>query len=181
MARPSSQLFCLAYVAWGLMLQGCASAPPVYPSVPQSKLVLPAPGIIETPMPTPQSVAEASVGSEIVIRAVALLGSPYKWGGSGPLAFDCSGLVRYLHHEVGIEVPRTALEQYMASTPVSTAKLEPGDLLFFRTRGRNVSHVAIYAGSGRFVHAPQTGRSIELGTLDDGYYGARFVAAGRLF
>jgi len=132
-------------------------------------------------MPAPQSLSGSSVGSEIVIRAVALLGAPYKYGSSGPVAFDCSGLVRYLHHEVGIEVPRTALEQFRAATPVNPADLEPGDLLFFRTRGRNVSHVAIYAGSGRFVHAPQTGRSIELRALEDDYYGRRLVGAGRLF
>lgn len=181
MARPSAQLFCLAYVAWSVVLQGCSSAPPVYPAVPQSRLVLPPPGNLETPLPTPQPFAGSSVGSEIVMRAVALLGAPYKYGSSGPAAFDCSGLVRYLHHEVGIEVPRTALEQFQASTPVSTANLEPGDLLFFRTRGRTVSHVAIYAGSGRFVHAPQTGRSIEIGRLGDDYYGPRLVGAGRLF
>ena len=172
---------CLAYVAWSLLLQGCTTAPPVYPTAPISKLVLPPPGTIDAPLPAPGSLAEESVGSEIVMRAMALLGTPYKFGGDGPGAFDCSGLVRYLHHEVGIEVPRTAFQQFQASTPVSPANLEPGDLLFFRTRGRTVSHVAIYAGSGRFVHAPQTGRNIEIGALGDGYYGQRFVAAGRLF
>jgi cell wall-associated NlpC family hydrolase len=165
-----------------MLLQGCSTAPPVYPTAPTSRVVLPPPGIIETPLPTPESQSGESVGSEIVMRAMALLGTPYKYGGEGPSAFDCSGLVRYIHHEVGIDVPRTAFEQFQASTPVSPANLEPGDLLFFRTRGRTVSHVAIYAGSsGRFVHAPQTGRSIELRDLGDGYYGARFVAAGRLF
>jgi len=183
MARPASQLFCLAYVAWGLMLQGCASAPS-QPGPPLATLTpppMPPPGNIYTPMPTPQSLGGSSVGSEIVIRAVSLIGAPYKWGGSGPVAFDCSGLVRYLHHEVGIEVPRTAAEQYRAAVPVNPADIEPGDLLFFRTRGRNVSHVAIYAGSGRFVHAPQTGRPIELRTLEDDYYRPRLVGAGRLF
>ena len=132
-------------------------------------------------MPAPQSLSGSSVGSEIVIRAVGLVGTPYKWGGDGPTGFDCSGLVRYLHHEVGIEVPRTAEEQYRASVPVNPGQLEPGDLLFFRTRGRNVSHVAIYAGSGRFVHAPRTGSPIELRALGDEYYSRRLVGAGRLF
>ncbi len=115
------------------------------------------------------------------MRAVALVGVPYRYGGSGPGGFDCSGLVSYIHHEVGIDVPRTAAEQYRAAIPVNKADLEPGDLLFFRTRGRGVSHVAIYAGSGRFIHAPQTGRLIELRDLADGYYGPRLVGAGRLF
>ena len=180
MARPSTQLFCLAYLAWGFMLQGCASHP-AHPTPPATELILPGPGSIATSMPEPESLTGASVGGEIVIRAVALLGAPYRFGGVGPNSFDCSGLVSYVHHEIGIEVPRTAAEQYRAATPVNKADLVPGDLLFFRTRGRGVSHVAIYAGAGRFVHAPQTGRPIELRALEDDYYGPRLVGAGRLF
>ena len=170
-----------AWVATASVLQGCASAPThSAPSVPVSSIFIPAPGSIYAPMPEPQGV-ERTLGSEVVIRAISLLGAPYKFGGSGPTAFDCSGLVRYIHHEVGIDVPRTAAEQYRAATPVNTADLEPGDLLFFRTHGRGISHVAIYAGAGRFVHAPQTGHPIELRALQDDYYGPRLVGAGRLF
>ena len=121
------------------------------------------------------------MGSEIVIRAISLLGAPYKFGGAGPKAFDCSGLVSFIHEEVGIAVPRTAAEQYRAATPVPIEELEPGDLLFFKTRGSTISHVAIYAGSNRFVHAPKAGHNIELRMMDDGYYKQRFVGAGRLF
>lgn len=183
MARPSTQLFCLAYLAWGLMLQGCASHPahPAQPVPPVTTLSLPRPDSIATPLPRPESLSGTSVGSEIVIRAVALLGAPYRFGAAGPTSFDCSGLVSYVHHEIGIEVPRTAVEQYRAATPVNKANLAPGDLLFFRTRGRGVSHVAIYTGAGRFVHAPQTGRPIELRALEDDYYRPRLVGAGRLF
>jgi cell wall-associated NlpC family hydrolase len=164
------------------MLQGCASHPQL-PAPPATALILPTPGAIHAPMPVPESdrLSEAAIGDEIVIRAVALVGTPYRYGGSGPTGFDCSGLVSYIYHEVGIDVPRTAADQYRAATPVNKADLEPGDVLFFRTRGRGVSHVAIYAGSGRFVHAPQTGRSIELRELADDYYGPRLVGAGRLF
>lgn len=115
------------------------------------------------------------------MRAMSLLGAPYKWGGSGPTSFDCSGLVRYVHDQLGIAAPRTAAEQYAAAAPVSVRKLAPGDLLFFRIGGRRVSHVAIYTGEGRFIHAPQTGRSVELRTLDDEFYAPRLVGAGRLF
>jgi len=133
-------------------------------------------------MPFAESVgAAASLGSEIAIRAISLLGAPYKFGGHGPKAFDCSGLVSFIHDEIGIVVPRTAAEQYRAATPVALDELEPGDLLFFKTRGAGISHVAIYAGSNRFVHAPQTGQAIELRTLEDGYYKRRLVGAGRLF
>jgi hypothetical protein len=160
------------------VLQGC-NIPPYQPVSPQP-VVVPGPGIVETVLPQSTYDYEPSVGSEIVIRAISLLGAPYKWGGSGPNAFDCSGLVQFVHNELGITVPRTAEEQYHAATRVAVEDLEPGDLLFFKIRGRRVSHVAIYAGSGRFVHAPQTGRPIEIITLN-GYYRPRLAAAGRLF
>lgn len=132
-------------------------------------------------MPSPQLGGEVSVGSEIAIRAISLLGAPYKLGGSGPKVFDCSGLVSFVHEEIGIDVPRTAAEQYRAAAPVKLADIEPGDLLFFRISGKRISHVAIYAGSGRFIHAPRTGRPIELRALDDDYYLPRLAGAGRLF
>jgi cell wall-associated NlpC family hydrolase len=131
--------------------------------------------------PATVSDYQPSVGSEIVLRAISLLGAPYQWGGSGPKAFDCSGLVHFIYNELGIEVPRTAEAQYKAATRIDIDEIEPGDLLFFKIHGKRVSHVAIYAGAGRFVHAPQTGRPIELRPLDDGYYRPRLVAAGRLF
>jgi cell wall-associated NlpC family hydrolase len=88
--------------------------------------------------------------------------------------------VRFIHDQVGIFVPRTAAEQFSAATPVKLDHIEPGDLLFFRIKGR-VSHVAIYTGEGRFVHAPQTGRPVELRTLDDDFYRPRLAGVGRLF
>jgi murein DD-endopeptidase len=123
----------------------------------------------------------ASLGDEIALRALAQVGKPYRYGGADLNGFDCSGLVFFIHHELGLTAPRTAAEQYTASQPVNVHRLEPGDLLFFRTtKRRQVSHVGIYAGGGRFIHAPQSGRSIELRDLDDEYYGPRLVGAGRL-
>jgi murein DD-endopeptidase len=115
------------------------------------------------------------------MRAISLLGAPYKWGGNGPTSFDCSGLVRYVHDQLGIGTPRTAAEQYAAAKPVSMKGLSPGDLLFFRIKGARISHVAIYTGEGRFIHAPKTGRPVELRMLDDEYYAPRLAGAGRLF
>jgi murein DD-endopeptidase len=115
------------------------------------------------------------------MRAIALLGAPYEFGAVGPESFDCSGLVRFVHWALGIPAPRTAAEQYSAATPVRIATLEPGDLLFFRIDGRRVSHVGIYAGAGRFIHAPQTGRPIEFRSIDDRFYRPRLAGAGRLF
>jgi murein DD-endopeptidase len=155
------------------LLPACASVP--VPVAPPSSGIL-----LASPLPLQQRLG-FSIGSEIVVRAIALLGTPYQYGGNGPETFDCSGLVRYIHNELGINVPRTAAEQYRAAAAVDVDHLEPGDLLFFKTQGDGVSHVAIYAGSGRFVHAPQTGKTIELRELDDGYYKPRLVGAGRLF
>lgn len=140
-------------------------------------------GCAQTPRvePRPQSSPVHAVGYEIAMRAMALLGSPYRFGADGPHAFDCSGLVRYVHGQLGIAAPRTAAEQYSAARRVELAALVPGDLLFFKLDGGRVSHVAIYAGDSRFVHAPQTGRTVELRTLDDAFYRPRLAGAGRLF
>jgi len=89
--------------------------------------------------------------------------------------------VFFIHRELGLTAPRTAAEQYRLSSPVAVRALTPGDLVFFRTtRSQRVTHVGIYAGEGRFVHAPQSGRVIELRKLEDDYYRGRFVGAGRL-
>jgi cell wall-associated NlpC family hydrolase len=160
------------------LLQACNTAP-YRPVVPQPIIPPVTPAAVDLQLSPAASEYQPSIGSEIVIRAISLLGAPYKWGGSGPHAFDCSGLVHFIHNELGIGVPRTAEEQYRAASRVDIDELEPGDLLFFRIGGKRVSHVAIYAGSGRFVHAPQTGRPIEMRPLDDGYYRPRLAAAGR--
>ncbi len=126
----------------------------------------------------PVANAVAGRGEEVALRALAMIGTPYQYGGNGPHNFDCSGLVQYIYRDIGLEVPRTAAEQYDASRSVDLKAVRPGDLLFFRINGR-VSHVAIYAGEGRFVHAPQTGRTVELRPIDDPYYAPRLVRAGR--
>jgi cell wall-associated NlpC family hydrolase len=157
---------CFAVVALSLVLQGCAGPRPYVPPA-------------STQVRVPETPA-SSVGNEVAMRAISLLGAPYEWGGAGPSSFDCSGLVRFIHDQLGISAPRTAAEQFSAAKPVDLDKLAPGDLLFFRIKGR-ISHVAIYTGEGRFVHAPQTGRPVELRTLDDGFYRPRLAGAGRLF
>lgn len=163
--RAALPALCLAAT---LTLQGCA---------------VPQPYVVPTPTNStvrPPVVPGATVGDEVAIRAISLLGAPYEWGGNGPTTFDCSGLVRFIHDQLGIFAPRTAAEQYSAATPVPLSELVPGDLLFFRIKGR-ISHVAIYTGEGRFVHAPQTGRPVELRMLDDDFYRPRLAGAGRLF
>lgn len=121
------------------------------------------------------------LGNEIALRALALVGKPYRYGGADLDGFDCSGLVFYIHESLGFSVPRTAADQQRASTPIDRARLQPGDLLFFKiTTSPQISHVGIYVGENRFVHAPQSGKLIELRTLDDSYYGPRLTSMGRL-
>ena len=118
-------------------------------------------------------------GQAVLEVAQARIGAPYRYGGSGPDAFDCSGLVSYAYSSVGIRLPRTAAQQYAAVKPVPRKDLEPGDLVFFRVDGKNVGHVGIYAGDGRFVDAPQTGGRVRVASLDDPWYRERYVGAGR--
>jgi cell wall-associated NlpC family hydrolase len=122
----------------------------------------------------------ARVGEEIALRALALVGKPYRYGGADLDGFDCSGLVYFIYHQLGMEVPRTAKQQQQAAVHVARKALVPGDLVFFKIRrNKGVSHVGVYVGDNRFVHAPQSGKPIELRTLDDHYFESRWVAAGR--
>ena len=127
---------------------------------------------------TPRSAA-ANPGSAALLAAESRIGTPYRYGGSGPDAFDCSGLVAYAYQQAGVPLPRTAAQQYALARPVPRAELRPGDLVFFRWSGREVSHVGIYAGDGQFVHAPQTGGEVRTANLDDEWYRERYAGAGR--
>ena len=123
----------------------------------------------------------ADPGRAVLQAAESRIGAPYRYGGAGPDAFDCSGLVTYAHREVGIPVPRTAAQQFAAATPVARTDLRPGDLVFFRLDGREVSHVGIYAGDDRFVHAPQRGGHVRVASLDEEHFRRSFAGAGRLY
>jgi len=118
-------------------------------------------------------------GAAALLAAESRIGTPYRYGGSGPDAFDCSGLVAYAYGQAGVPLPRTAAQQYALARPLPRAELRPGDLVFFRWSGREVSHVGIYAGDGQFVHAPQTGGQVRTANLDDEWYRERYVGAGR--
>jgi hypothetical protein len=105
--------------------------------------------------------AQGSRIQNLLQHALALLGTPYRWGGTGADGFDCSGLVGYVFHSaLGIDLPRVSRDMATTGELVTDrAKLSPGDLVFFGHRGR-VSHVGIYVGEGRFLHAPRTGRDV---------------------
>ena len=109
-----------------------------------------------------------------------MVGTPYRYGGTDPRGFDCSGLVYYSYRKASIEVPRTTAEQFRQSTRVKISRLRPGDLIFFRISQNKLSHVGIYAGSGRFIHAPSGGKRVSYASLENPYWKARVIGAGRL-
>jgi cell wall-associated NlpC family hydrolase len=123
----------------------------------------------------------STTGAVLAQAAVGQVGAPYRYGGADPKGFDCSGLVSYVHRQAGISVPRTAAQQFAAARPVSPRELQPGDLVFFRIESRDVSHVGVYVGSRRFVHAPQSGGRVNVASLDDEYYRKRLVGTGRFW
>jgi len=121
------------------------------------------------------------VRHEIARIALDLRGTPYRFGGEGPGGFDCSGLVQYAYRQAGLRVPRTARGQYEAVRPLYVDQLAPGDLVFFRTGGGAlVSHVGIYVGGHRFVHALNSAQPVHVSRLDRSYWQQRLIRAGTL-
>ena len=120
----------------------------------------------------------SGVGEHAARTASSLVGSPYRYGGHSPDGFDCSGLVYYAYRAAGLSVPRTSTQQFRAATPIPITAARAGDLLFFRYE-RKVSHVGIYLGDQRFVHAPSSGKAVSVANLTDAHYREHFVGAGR--
>jgi cell wall-associated NlpC family hydrolase len=126
----------------------------------------------ESPPANPAAVRAAEI-------ARGMIGTPYRWGGANPEGFDCSGLVFYAYTSTGIDVPRTSVDQFRAATGIPLRDAGPGDLVFFR-EAWTVSHVGIYLGEGRFVHAPDEGQAVKVSSIEEDYYRARFAGAGRI-
>ena len=120
--------------------------------------------------------------SNVLSRAVNVLGTPYRWGGSSPSkGFDCSGLVKYAFNDATFDLPRTS--NAMAAghgEKVDRKDLKPGDLIFFKLKSRRVNHVAIYLGNDRFIHAPRRGKSVSIDTLNKPYWDTHYVVAKRV-
>jgi cell wall-associated NlpC family hydrolase len=118
-------------------------------------------------------------GSPVLQSAAEFLGRPYRFGSEGK-AFDCSGFVQTVFAKIGIELPRSAREQFSQGERVGRDELEPGDLVFFHTYRRTASHVGIYVGDDKFVHAATRGGQVQVDSLSDAYYARRYLGARRL-
>lgn len=148
----------LVIVAFSLVLSGCGSSPKY-------------------------SRSKASASKQAVITtAKKMLGVKYRYGGTNPSrGFDCSGLVQYSHRAAGIHLPRTTGQQFKAVKRISKRYLTAGDLVFFKTAvSRAVSHVGIYLGNSKFIHAPSSGKRVKISSMKEKYWRKRFTGAGRI-
>ena len=120
--------------------------------------------------------------SDLVLTAMGFLGVPYRRGGnSAETGFDCSGLVREIYGQtIGLMLPRRADQQAAATETIEKKDLKPGDLVFFNTMRRTFSHVGIYVGEGKFIHAPRTGASVRVESMQTSYWARRFDGARRV-
>ena len=160
--RSLFRVFLVVLAAIAVGLAGCSSAP----RSPDTTTGIPVPA--------------DPVRAQVIFTAMQMVGVPYRWGGATPEGFDCSGLVQYAYSNAGLRLPRTAAEQMDAVKPLTLENAEAGDLLFFRDGSHHTSHVAIYLGQGRFVHAPSKGRQVSLDSFGNAYWRMRFARAGRV-
>ncbi len=120
-----------------------------------------------------------AVGAKAAATAKSMIGRPYKYKGDSPAGFDCSGLVRYSYLTAGVEVPHGTEQLLKVTRTVSVKARKKGDLLFFNENGKKASHVGIYTGSNKFVHAPSTGGKVREESLADPYWKRSFLEARR--
>jgi cell wall-associated NlpC family hydrolase len=117
---------------------------------------------------------------QLVTAAKSVIGTKYVYGGTTANGFDCSGFIGYVYKEVGVKLPRTSASMYNTGTSVSKENLQPGDLVFFNTSGRGVSHVGVYIGNGKFAHSSSS-KGVTIAKLNDPYYwGSKYIGAKRV-
>jgi cell wall-associated NlpC family hydrolase len=136
---------------------------------------------VPTPAPNWQTTSplKQEQGNEVVMFAMALMDSGYRFGGSNPESgLDCSGMVSYIYQQaLGLKLPHNAAQIAQAGREISLSGLAPGDLVFFNTNGKPFSHVGIYIGDDRFIHAPGQDGKIRISSLKSGYFEKRLEAA----
>lgn len=167
---------CLVFAATVTLMAGCGGKQ----VRPASSAPAPAPAQQRHwPVVTPANPAAAN---SVTIRAIGLVGTPYRYGGNTPEGgFDCSGLVNYVYSDMlDMRLPRTTRDLFAWQGPrIAPEQLAAGDLVFFGSRG-GVTHVGIYVGEGRFVHAPSSGGTVRLDHLDGHYWRDHYTGSRRI-
>lgn len=165
--------------AWAIVVLAAGCAAPPHDTVPArwdpTDAPPSAPGAIEA---SPR--ASLAPIRSVVATAESYLGVPYRYGGLDRDGLDCSGLVVSVYRKHDIQLPRTSAQQFRVGQPVQPTALQAGDLVFFGNGRGHVSHVGIYAGKGRFIHASTSRRAVRYDSLSRGYFRDRFVGARRI-
>lgn len=167
----------LAFILSALLLSGATQAADIPAEMLTDSVAVDAPEQASAP------VNSLIPFDDMVVVALSLIGTPYKYGGSSPeTGFDCSGLVRYvLGLSSTVTLPRTSAEMFrMGGKEVSLDNLVPGDLIFFKVQSRRINHVAVYIGENRFVHAPSTGGFVRVDVLGKSYWQRYITGAKRV-
>ena len=133
---------------------------------------------------SPLAVSDASAAnittSQLSAEAKKYIGIKYRSAGTTTSGFDCSGYVQYVYKQLGVSLPRTSSSMYGTGTAVKQNELIPGDLVFFNTSGKGVSHVGIYIGQGQFIHSSSS-KGVSMAKINDPYYwGKRYIGAKRV-
>lgn len=121
-----------------------------------------------------------TASSTLIQTALACRGTAYRRGGTSRGGFDCSGFTRYVYAKYGVSLPHSSAAQAGRGVSINRSELQPGDLVFFQTGGRGISHVGIYIGNGNFVHAASRGRGVTVDSINSGYYSPRYRGARRV-
>jgi cell wall-associated NlpC family hydrolase len=145
-----------------VVLAGCSSAP------------------YRAPSSTGATRPSVELSEQAAGHALSMIGKPYRYGGSSPAGFDCSGLVMYSYRQAGLALPHNTDKQRLAARQIRVADLRRGDLVFFNQEGKKYGHVGIYVGGGKFVHAPSSGKSVRSDRLDSPYWRRHLSEARRL-
>ena len=160
-----------------------AASVPVVPVAPNAPGALGAPGALlapDAPFATFPPLFHAE-GRDLAEYALGFRGVPYRFGGADPdEGFDCSGLVQYVFAQYGVPVPRVVEQQYLVGEKINDEQIQPGDLLFFATKGPGATHVAIAIGENRFVHAPNARGVVRVEALTSEYWSSHYMGARRI-
>jgi cell wall-associated NlpC family hydrolase len=167
--QKHNPLFLIGFLC--LALNGCATRPEREPDAER-----------EPPAAAPPMIHVIDRASGVALQALAYLGTPYRANGLSPqTGFDCSGLVAYAYREgAGMTLPRNTFDLSRLGEPVERAALRPGDLVFYNTQRREYSHVGIYLGEERFIHAPSSGGEVRVENLRADYWARRYNGARRI-